>query len=440
MDMKSPYRHNRFPYIQFWGKKEDRTSVPYGLIRGMMYLQDEINARISKMQWGLAAVRTIRTKGAVLMDDTTFRNEVARPDADIILDAQHMQQKGVFKIERDFQLSEQQARRLEDAREAIKRVGRVTDAFTGNDPKGQSGVALSQLVEQSVQSLADMNDNFQYARALVGDTLLSLIIEDMKGTEESIFIEGNTIQQAKTIKLNVPTVDPVTGVEYLDNDTERVKLKVELADVPTTPSFRSQQLASISEVFKSMPSPFQSVTLPYVLDLMTIPHKKEIIEAIRAMSQQATPEQIEQQIRDAVEKALALKGFEIKNRELDIRERETDAKIKKLVQETVSQAIDAIYSATQAGKEIAVAPGVAPIADQVLKSAGFVDQDQAPIVAPPGPLEVGPDVRQNTSPAFPPRIGEPAPDVTSEVQPPALEGSAGPMAGIEQQGVEGGEG
>jgi hypothetical protein len=219
-----------------------------------------------------------------------------------------------------------------------------------------------------------------------------------------------------------------------------VKLKVELADVPTTPSFRSQQLASISEVFKSMPSTFQSVTLPYVLDLMTIPHKKEIIEAIRAMSQQATPEQIEQQIKEAVEKALALKGFEIKNRELDIRERETDAKIKKLVQETVSQAIDAIYSATQAGKEIAVAPGVAPIADQVLKSAGFVDQDQAPIVAPPGPLEVGPDVRQNTSPAFPPRIGEPAPDVTSEVQPPALEGSAGPMAGIEQQGVEGGEG
>ena len=96
-DGPSPYPHNKFPYVPFWGKREDRTGVPFGLIRGMMFLQDEVNARIAKMQWGLASVRTTRTEGAVIDDDDTFRQEVARPDADIVLDPEAMQQGGVFK-------------------------------------------------------------------------------------------------------------------------------------------------------------------------------------------------------------------------------------------------------------------------------------------------------------------------------------------------------
>ena len=85
-DQPTPYKHNKFPYVPFFGKREDRTGVPYGLIRGMIYLQDEVNARIARMQWGLAATRTTRTDGAVIDDDATFRDEVGRPDADIVLD------------------------------------------------------------------------------------------------------------------------------------------------------------------------------------------------------------------------------------------------------------------------------------------------------------------------------------------------------------------
>ena len=37
---------NKLPYVPFWGFREDLTGVPYGLIRSMMPLQDEVNARL----------------------------------------------------------------------------------------------------------------------------------------------------------------------------------------------------------------------------------------------------------------------------------------------------------------------------------------------------------------------------------------------------------
>jgi hypothetical protein len=301
----TPYRHNNFPYVPFWGKREDRTGVPYGLVRPMMFLQDEVNARISKMQWGLSAKVTVRTDGAVKGDDNKFRQEVARPDADIILNQEHMAKPGAkFEINDNFSLNAEQAARLNDAREGIKRTGGIYNAFQGMDSNATSGVAISGLVEQSTQTLADINDNYKFARATVGDLLLSLIVEDMLGQEQEILIPGNVIKEDKAVVLNQPVVDDVTGIQYLNNDLERTKLKVVLNDVPTTPTFRAQQLQTMSEAFKSMPESTQRIALPHLLQLMDIPDKKEILEALKNAENEYSPERVQALIDDAVAKAL----------------------------------------------------------------------------------------------------------------------------------------
>lgn len=301
----TPYKHNNFPYVPFWGKREDRTNVPYGLVRGMMYLQDEVNARISKMQWGLSAKVTIRTKGAVAGTDEQFRREVARPDADIILNREEMAKSGSkFEIKDNFELNAQQAGRLNDAREGIKRTGGIYNAFQGQDSNATSGVAISGLVEQSTQTLADINDNYKFARAMVGDLLISMIIEDMADEEQEVLIKGNVIKEDKTIVINQPVIDETTGIQYLNNDIQRAKLKVVLNDVPTTPTFRAQQLSAMSEAFKSMPPETQRIALPHLLQLMDIPDKKEILEALKKQGENQSPEQIQQLIDDAVAKAL----------------------------------------------------------------------------------------------------------------------------------------
>lgn len=384
-DIDSPYKHNKFPYVPFWGKKEDRTGTPYALIRGMMYLQDEVNARISKMQWGLAAVRTTRTQGAVMDDDETFRSEIARPDADIVLDPDKMSKAGaVFKVERDFQLNEQQFKRLVDAREGIKRTGGIYNSFMGQEGQAQSGVAISGLVEQSNQTLADINDNFKTARSEVGELLLSMIIEDMIGQQEEITIDGEGIRDDRKIRLNVPTVDGDTGIKYLDNDVQRTRLKVALSDTASTPSFRAQQLAAMSEAFKSAPPEYQRVMMPYLFALLDVPNRVELVKALREMedkSSQGNP-------LDTAKAALL------------------DAQTRKMLVEAVNKSLEGMFSATQAANQIALVPSIAPMADQMLKSAGFVDQDAAPIM-PAQPTGQGVQLPENTHPTMPanPAVG-----------------------------------
>lgn len=385
-DQPTPYKHNKFPYVPFWGKREDRTKVPYGLIRGMIYLQDEVNARIARMQWGLASTRTTRTDGAVLDDDATFRDEVARPDADIVLDAEAMRQGGMFKVERDFELNKQQYDRLVDAREGIKRVGGIYNAFMGQEGQAQSGVAISGLVEQSNQALADINDNFKDARQAVGDLLVSLIIEDMTGKQETVFIDGKALKEDKEIHLNVPAVDEGTGIEYLTNDISRTKLKVSLSDVASSPSFRAQQLAVMGESFKSAPPQYQKVMMPHLFALMDVPNKLEIIKAIKEMGDAPTEEEIQQRIDQAVQDALSKAQMEIKTRELDQRQPLIDAQVKKTNAESVNKNVEAQFGAIQTAQTITAIPQTAALADMLLQSDGFVDANGGTIMPNAAPI------------------------------------------------------
>ena len=409
-DEPSPYLHDEFPYVPFWGKREDRTNVPYGAVRGMMFLQDNVNSAISKIRWGLSATRVERTKGAVLMRDDKFRDMVARPDADIILDAEHMKHPGArFDVKRDWQLNEQQYKMLGDSRMGIQRASGITAGFQGQQGSARSGVQESTQIEQTTQQLADMMDNFKFGRTKVGELLLSMIIEDSIGKQEEVLVRGNAIRQDTTIVLNVPAVDPDTGIPYRDNDVERIRLKVALDDVPSTPSFRAQQLQAMSEAFKAMPPEYQAIALPHLLNLMDVPNKDDIIKAIQDAQGKESPEQIQARIDKAVEDALMKAQHDLKSRELDLKynpERER-AEIRKLVADTMLTTIQAAFSAMQAAGQITAVPAIAPIADHVMANIGGFQPPTPAGVDPNFPVPAQPvqplPVEQNTSPNFPAR-------------------------------------
>ena len=373
-DGKTPYSHSHFPYAPFWGHKEDRTGVPYGSVRGMIYLQDNVNSAISKIRWGLSAARTERTKGAVAYSDEVFRQQIARPDADIILNAEHMSQPGAkFQVFRDFQLNEQQYKMLADSRMGIERASGITAGFMGQKGTATSGVQESTQIEQATQSLASLMDNFKAGRTRVGELLLSLIIEDMIGKEETVTIRGNSVVPDRQVVLNKPTIDPDTGIEYLTNDVQRTRLKVAMEDVPTTPSFRTQQLAALSEAYKSMPQQYQIVMLPHLLALMDVPNKKQILDAINEAKASQSPEEQKKAIDEAVKQALAMAGNDLKARELELKynPEKIAAEISKIMSETISNNVAASFAAMQSGEKIAMVPQIAPIADVVLQQAGW---------------------------------------------------------------------
>lgn len=411
LDSATPYPHQEFPYVAFFGFREDATGIPYGYVRGMKYAQDNLNSGNSKLRWGMSVVRVERTKGAVAMTDAQFRRQIARSDADIVLDEQHMARPGArFEVRRDYELSAQHYQMLNDARASIQRVSAITSGFMGKAGNATSGLQEQMQIEQSNQALARMMDNFRAARTQVGELLLALIIDDMGTRQQRVLIQGGVLDKEREILLNVPEKDPETGVTYLSNDISRVRLKVALEDVPSTTSYRSQQLNAMSEAVKSLPAEYQAAMLPFMVLLMDIPSKDKVVEAIGNVRQQQTPEQIQAQIDAAVKDALIKAGNDIKLRELEIKERKADSEIREIDAKSVQIGVQAAYAAMQSGAQIAQMPQIAPIADRVMQSAGYKlpqpmgdDPNYPQVLNAPDVGGGGDDVeRKNTSPTMPP--------------------------------------
>lgn len=405
-DRPSPHSHDHFPYVPVFGYREDMTGIPFGLVRDMLFPQDNLNSSIAKLRWGMSATRVERTKGAVAMPDDAFRRMIARPDADVVLDAEQMSRNGArFEVKRDFQLNDQQFQLMDNSRRSLERVSGIGPSFTGQAGTATSGLQEQTQLEQSQVALADLMDAFKDARTMVGELLMAMIIEDMGKEEQVVVIEGDVINPARTVVLNKPETDPVTGIPYLSNDVSRMRLTVALEDVPSSSSFRAQQLATLGEAVKSAPEYMQKVSMPFMVDLMDLPRKKQFVEAIRAEQGQTDPEQMRKQIEQELMR-------DLKTRELDLRERELAAKEKLIAAQTVQTGVQASYSAMQAGAQIAQMPAIAPIADEVMKGAGYQtpnpggDDPNFPAPAPGAlPLvdpSAMPDVQANTSPAFPP--------------------------------------
>jgi hypothetical protein len=425
-DGPTPYAHTHFPYVPFWGFREDATNIPYGYVRGMIYPQDALNSGISKLRWGMAVARTERTKGAVAMTDAQFRAQVGRVDADIVLDAAAMAKPGArFEVKRDFQLNTQHFQMIQDSRASIQRVSAVTSGFMGKQGTATSGVQEQTQVEQSNQSLASMMDSFREGRSQVGELLLSMIVEDLGSKEHTIVIQGDAVKEDRTVIINKPEVDEDEGYTYLSNDLQRTRLKVSLEDVPSSASYRGQQLNAMSEAVKSLPPQYQAAMLPSMVGLMDIPYKSDVMDAIKAAGAQESPEAIEQRIQQAAQDALQKSGVDVKMREVALKEKRSDAEIEKLLAQAVQIGVQTAYSAMQAGVQVAQMPQIAPIADVVMQGAGYkrpspggddpnfptAEQTAASNISSPyiqgdgaqvGSEQLPPAVQQNTSPAFPP--------------------------------------
>lgn len=370
-DGPTPYAHHYFPYVPFFGFKEDNTGIPYGFVRDMKYCQDLVNSTQAKLRWGMSSVRVTATRGATPMTRAQVLQQIARPDAYVELNRSHMSQTGSrFEVERDFELNQYQFQLLNDSRQAIERSSAITSGFQGKQGTATSGRQEQLQIDQSNQALRKIVDNFKEGRTLVGEMLVSMIVEDLGSQEEVVIIEGDAITEERRVHINKPETDEL-GYTYLSNDVQRTRIKVILEDVPSTSGFRAQQLAALSEVTKSLPANIQQPILPYLIALTDTPFKRDIIQAIRDAANMPTEEEIAQRVKDAVKQALIDAGHELKVKELELKERKAESEIKNIDAKSVQTGVQASYSAMQAGAQIAQMPQIAPIADQIMQGAGY---------------------------------------------------------------------
>jgi hypothetical protein len=456
-DYASPYKHRHFPYVPFFGFREDATGIPYGLIRAMMSPQDEINARKSKMYWLLSAKRVIATEEAV-EDHAVAAQEIARPDAYII---KRNKPGESFEVQENGQMATQQFQVMQAAKEAIQTNVGVHNATLGRDSGATSGLAINSLVEQDAVTLADINDNFNMAARQADEILLELVIQllsDMPNHEVTVTDDNGddrivvlnqmmqTIQQqdpntGQVINVQQPIIDPKTGQPTILNDISHINCNVVLADTASTPTFRNQQLVQITELVKSLPGNVQAMLMPFVINATDLPYRKEMADMVRNGlglgdgGQDPQVAQLQAQIQQLQQKLDAKQPPELLAAQVE----KMKAEIEKIKADTVETSSKGLYEMIQTAMAAAANPAIVPIADSIGKSVGFVDKNG-------GGIEDGQQIAQQqgqsidanpqTNPNIPATPQDPAQGLPPQMQPSpqAPSPAQGVASGIEQQG------
>jgi hypothetical protein len=246
MDVPSPLPNTDFPYVPFWCFRKDRSRAPYGLIRDMRGPQDQIIDLDILLYEVLNSVKVEVDNDALDLSQNSY-HEVAQNVSSLrsmtVLNAQRRNAAG-FKVTREYQLAAQVFQLMQERKRRIEEVGGIYRAMLGADTTATSGVAINSLVEQGSTVLAEPNDNFRYARRMVGQQLLALIKQDMLGNASAVAIKRGAGQ--KTVYFNRQIVTDAGPV--VENDIATAQVKVVLEDIPATPSFRAQQLRSFSQI------------------------------------------------------------------------------------------------------------------------------------------------------------------------------------------------
>lgn len=278
-DGPSPYPHNEFPLVPFFGFREGRSRVPYGLIRGMISPQNESNFRRSMLTWLLKARRIVMDEDATNMSDRELAAAVARVDGIIKLDpSRKNRDSSAFSIQSEIQIAGQQFNVMQDAEKQIQGVAGVYNAMLGRQDGGAtSGIAINSLVEQGSVTMSELYDNYRGSKGMVGNLLLNLIAEDVGEEERKVKVYAKS-DMRKTEEL---TLNQRTETGEVTNRLTMLGRRVVLADVQSTPGYRAQLLERLMALAATMPDPVKIVLLDSIIELTELPNRAELLKKLR---------------------------------------------------------------------------------------------------------------------------------------------------------------
>lgn len=373
-DGPSPYKHNRLPFVPVWCYRRKRDNAPYGVIRGLRDPQDDLNKRNSKSLWILSSNRVIADEGAV-EDWDELRDEVARPDMLVV-----KRPGKEITIDRDVQLAEEHLMLMDRNVQHIRNVGGVTSENLGRQTNANSGVAIQSRQEQGGVVTTEPFDNLHFAMQLLGEMELSNV--EQFYTEPKVVRILGARGGAKYIEVNQITEDG----EVLNDITEdQADFVVSEQDYRST--LRQAMFESMFDITSRLAQMNPQVALnllDLVVEMADLPNKDELVQRIRQISGQRDPDQDptpeEQAAMQAnaqmqeLQQQLAVQTAQEQLRKLSAEADSMDSK-------AMRERVEAIYASLQAAQVVAAVPAAAVIADSMMKSSGFKDQDEDELIA-----------------------------------------------------------
>lgn len=278
LDGPSPYPHDKFPFVPFVFDREARTGGPYGLLRVVRPLQDQVNTRNARMMWALNNRRVTYDADAVT-DPKHLREEVGRSDAMIELNP-NRQARSTFKVENDTGLTEQQFKIYEHNLNMAPQLAGVPRSLSGQKEPGiDSGVAIGRMQEMGINSQGRPTGIYRESRRKVGELLLAMVIEDL-GTQQQDLSSERKDGSVARVTVNERAQHP-DGYEYVKNNVQAVSLHVALDEVPATAAYRQQQFQQLAAGLQNMPPQAQAIALPFMIESSDMPNRYAMAKIIR---------------------------------------------------------------------------------------------------------------------------------------------------------------
>ena len=393
LDVESPYKHNKFPFVPCWAYRRKKDNAPYGPIRPVRGPQDSLNKRMSKALFILSTNQVIAEVGAfdkTSMTAEEVRDEMRAPDGFVIL-----AKDGLNRIktnrENDVATGHMQLAQADQA--IIRNASGISSENLGRDTNITAGIALKAKAEQGGQLTAELFDNLLFARQLEGELTLSLI-EQYYDQPKVFSITGERTKRDYT-RINQP--DQQNPGQKLNDITQR-KAKYIIGEQAWKQSLQQAAFESMMQLLTTLAPVAPQVVmalLDTVFELADIPNKKLILQRVRQATGQNDPDEPmtpEQEQAQAQQQAIAQKQLEAQMAQLDADIATAKATGNNLDAKSLETTMKALYVAMQAAQVIKTVPDVATVADELLKSGGFKDQNggvvaEQPASMPPEPMQ-----------------------------------------------------
>lgn len=353
-DMASPYKHNRFPFTPIWCYRRGRDGMPYGAIRRVRDVQDDLNKRASKALFILSTNRVIADMDAV-EDHDEAREEVARPDAYII-----KKRGSEFKIENQTQLAEEHLMMMERDARLIRNVGGVTDDNLGRASNAISGEAIKARQLQGSVVTASIFDNLRYAVKLQGEIQLSLVEQFV--TEPKVVRLTGSRDKLEWVKVNQPEQDAQGNWRFV-NDITATKADFTVDEQDFHQSVRQAMFETMVDLVGKIAAVNTEAALRILkmsLEFSDLPNKDEMaseIAQILGLEEDVNPKDMNPQQRQAYEARQKSKQMQAQVQQQQVMNQlnEQAAEVKKTLAEAQKLLADAERAKAQAAEAAASA-------------------------------------------------------------------------------------
>lgn len=299
----SIYRHNRYSLTALWCYRRGRDRMPYGVIRRVRDIQQDLNKRASKALFLLSTNQIIATENAVA-DKTVAREEADMPDGYI-----EVKKGEEFKLQRDADQATAQIQLMTLDAQTIQRSAGVNNENLGRQTNAVSGEAIKARQLQGSVATTEIFDNLRFAVQTQGEKMLSLV--EQFYTEEKVIRLTGARGKLDWLRINKPEIQADGSVRYL-NDITASAADFVVSEADYAGTFRQVMFDGITGLAQRLAPEVALRLFIIAMEFSDLPNKDDIADAMRRIigerdpSKTMTPEEAQQAEQQMAAQAEAL--------------------------------------------------------------------------------------------------------------------------------------